>query len=190
MKYLLVNDEYDQGERWVLSVETYEQLIEWHTTSGHTSAGAHDIYQGLLKTGKHAVSTVGIWYEMLMELGLASGKELGYNSYAKLANEVLLDSKREALDDGKHVIINPNGSYATLCGDFFYIIDEMESDTWPVLTGKARYIQWANGKHWYAKIGDLDVVVDGDQKWDSKKEAEKAVAKYMKVIYNTDNITA
>lgn len=38
-----------------------------------------------------------------------------------------------------------------------------------------RYIQWYHGKHWYAKIGKLDVVDQyGNQKWDTKEEAMQA----------------
>lgn len=46
-----------------------------------------------------------------------------------------------------------------------------------------RYIQWDGGKHWYAKIGNLDIVVDGEQKWNSKLEAEIAVKQYFKNLY-------
>lgn len=38
-----------------------------------------------------------------------------------------------------------------------------------------RYIQWQGGCHWYAKVGKLDIIdADGNQKWNSKAEAEKA----------------
>ena len=37
-----------------------------------------------------------------------------------------------------------------------------------------RIIQWPGGAHYYAKIGNLDVVHDGKQKWDSEIEAKKA----------------
>ena len=39
----------------------------------------------------------------------------------------------------------------------------------------ARYIQWDNGIHWYAKVGKFDVVdKDNNQKWNTKKEAQEA----------------
>ena len=37
-----------------------------------------------------------------------------------------------------------------------------------------RIIQWPGGAHYYAKIGNLDVVHDGKQKWDSEIEVKKA----------------
>jgi len=49
-----------------------------------------------------------------------------------------------------------------------------------------RYIKWPEGKHWYAKIGNLDVKVDGKMKWDTKEEAEKAVKKFVLTITDKD----
>lgn len=47
-----------------------------------------------------------------------------------------------------------------------------------------RYIQWEGGKHWYAKIGNFDIVWEGEQKWNSRESAENAVKKYFKQHYN------
>ena len=51
-----------------------------------------------------------------------------------------------------------------------------------------RYMQWnmpdmnIKGTHWYAKIGKTDIVdKDGNMKWDTKGEAEKAAEWF---IYN------
>lgn len=41
------------------------------------------------------------------------------------------------------------------------------------------YIKWPGGTHYYAKIGGEDVVVDGEQKWNSYTEAKNAVKKYL-----------
>lgn len=46
--------------------------------------------------------------------------------------------------------------------------------------GEARFLQWPNGKHWYVKIGDVDVRVNGNSKWDSKEKAEKALARFLR----------
>lgn len=39
---------------------------------------------------------------------------------------------------------------------------------------KPKYIKWPNGEHWYVKVWNMDVVVNGEQKWNTKKEAEIA----------------
>lgn len=38
-----------------------------------------------------------------------------------------------------------------------------------------RYMQWAGGIHWYAKVGNLDIVDEhNNQKWNTEGEAHKA----------------
>lgn len=47
-----------------------------------------------------------------------------------------------------------------------------------------KFMTWHGGKHWYAKIGKMDVVDrDNNQKWDTKKEAEEAAKWYIENYY-------
>lgn len=68
---------------------------------------------------------------------------------------------------------------------FCTIIDEIETDTliFPNMDrptiDDVKFIMWDGGKHWYAKIGKLDVVVNGIQKWNTKEEATKAAKQYI-----------
>lgn len=44
-----------------------------------------------------------------------------------------------------------------------------------------RYLQWVPNGHWYAKIGIIDIVDEkGNQKWNTKEEAENAAEEYIK----------
>lgn len=45
-----------------------------------------------------------------------------------------------------------------------------------------RFIQWPGGTHWYAKLNDVDIVYRGEQKWNTRAEAERAAK--MHIIYN------
>jgi hypothetical protein len=46
-----------------------------------------------------------------------------------------------------------------------------------------RYLQWAPDGHWYAKIGNIDIVDEfNNQKWNTKSEAVAAAEKYIKKI--------
>jgi hypothetical protein len=47
-------------------------------------------------------------------------------------------------------------------------------------TEEIRIIKWPDGKHFYAKVGNADVVVDGKQKWDSKYAAQKAAERFLR----------
>ena len=43
-----------------------------------------------------------------------------------------------------------------------------------------RIIQWPGGSHFYAKVGNVDIVDSrGNQKWNSEEEARKEAAKYI-----------
>lgn len=43
-----------------------------------------------------------------------------------------------------------------------------------------RFIQWTGGEHWYAKVGNIDIVDEnGNQKWSTRKEAEDAARKWL-----------
>ena len=47
-----------------------------------------------------------------------------------------------------------------------------------------KYIQWTGGYHWYAKVNREDVVDElGNQKWNTKKEAEEAAKWYITKYY-------
>lgn len=43
-----------------------------------------------------------------------------------------------------------------------------------------RFIQWYGGEHYYVKLGNMDIVDEhGNQKWNTREEAEEVVQKYI-----------
>lgn len=44
-----------------------------------------------------------------------------------------------------------------------------------------RYFKWNNGKHWYCKYGDIDVVIDNRQSWPTYAQAQQAFNRWMRV---------
>jgi hypothetical protein len=75
------------------------------------------------------------------------------------------------------VYVNKNGGWMT-----FYNTNEilqLESVYWPDSTEEPRFLQWGCGKHWYAKIGDLDIEWQGKSKWDSLSEAKRCTAEWI-----------
>lgn len=57
--------------------------------------------------------------------------------------------------------------------DFRYRIADA-FDKLVVEKANVRFVKGENGSHWYAKVGKLDVVVDGEQRWGSRSDAERA----------------
>ena len=43
-------------------------------------------------------------------------------------------------------------------------------------------IRWPGGKHYYAKVGNYDVVVNGVQKWNTKYEAREAAKTFINTL--------
>jgi len=84
----------------------------------------------------------------------------------------------QALFDTKRIFVNGVGGYFGNSEDV-EVYDTREIDVWALPDEQPRFIQWPGGKHWYAKIGDEDIVVANVQKWDTRKEAEQASRDYL-----------
>lgn len=103
----------------------------------------------------------------------------------KLENETLNNRLRD-FRNGKESYFD-NGVVETRMCEGDEIVKECVKDelVFPVdaqcRLEDVRYMRWdmpdlpVKGKHWYAKLGKMDVVdKDGNMKWDTKEEAEKA----------------
>lgn len=94
-------------------------------------------------------------------------------------NESLGKGMAKVLDEQGRLFINDLGGYFGYV-DGIETYETKEIDVWALPGQEPRFIQWPDGAHYYAKIGDEDVVVDGKQKWDTLKEAKVAAEKYLK----------
>jgi len=62
--------------------------------------------------------------------------------------------------------------------------DKLEYPSYKPTFDNVKFIQWPDGKHWYAKIGHEDIVdKDRNQKWESRVDAEAAAYWYIKKYY-------
>jgi hypothetical protein len=85
----------------------------------------------------------------------------------------------KVLNERKRLFINAIGGYFGY-SDEFQISDTRMIDVWALPQETLRIIQWPDGTHFYAKVGNEDVVFDGKQKWDTREAAETAGEKYLK----------
>lgn len=96
--------------------------------------------------------------------------------------EGLLEGYHKAFLNEGHIIVSPNNSFRMM-DDTFKILETRYNDTliFPVTKeSDIRIIQWPNGKHYYAKIGNQDVVdAQGNRKWDSFSDAKYAAQRYL-----------
>ena len=96
-------------------------------------------------------------------------------------------SRKESFEKGRDIYLAEGMTVYEIDDRFFEIADELEKEEFVYPTKKkwtmddVRYMQWNmlgnKGTHWYAKIGKRDVYdSNGNMKWDTKEEAEKAAA--------------
>lgn len=93
----------------------------------------------------------------------------------------------ECIESCGSILINRNGGYFPGGRDELMGAIETDSLMWPldsVEARKVRYLKWPGGSHWYVKIGNEDLVVDGEQKWDTRELAEQAVRTYVEELKN------
>ena len=80
---------------------------------------------------------------------------------------------------GRIIAINPiNGvSHFTLTNTAEYeILTEKDKYT----EADIKVFRWKDGVHWYAKVGYMDVVIDGEQKWNARWVAESKAKEFLK----------
>jgi hypothetical protein len=91
----------------------------------------------------------------------------------------VLKGKMNVLLKAKKIYIQKSGGYFPYKDSLIVKdIKEVEKICFPG-NGIPRYLKWPKGSHWYVKIDDLDVEVDGKCKWDLKSEAEEAAKKFL-----------
>lgn len=107
---------------------------------------------------------------------------------AELENEMLqtrikgyIDGREQYLTDSLSVLImSPN---IEIIGEEYKSELVYPHESKPSLED-VNYMTWYGGKHWYAKIGKIDVIDrNNNQKWNTKKEAEEAAKWYIEKYY-------
>jgi hypothetical protein len=123
----------------------------------------------------HCHGRMSTMFALLHEMG---GRNLVQIAY-ECSESVFLHQAKTIRRYGR-IYCQDIGSY-TLPSPNHHVVDTRLSEriVFPQAT-EARYLQWPGGRHWYAKVGDTDVEVDGEAKWSTKEAAERAVAKFLK----------
>ena len=114
-------------------------------------------------------------------------------AFFNTANEMLkttLKGRGKKIESGKTIYLEDGVREFGFSPIHYEIIEEYYSDELvypdfliPTLDD-VKYIQWTGGYHWYAKVNREDVVDElGNQKWNTKKEAEEAAKWYITKYY-------
>lgn len=193
----------EESHKWWFAAKTASQVMEHAdkflkpTMQEGFNSAAHDAITAIFKHGgafmNHPTNEVSSAIEAITEVK-------GYERSSPLAlfdtaNELLLTAikgRLKTIDKGEAVYLEDGVrqfGYSSK-NPHFEIVERYYSDKLeypdfnkPTL-GDARFIQWEGGWHWYVKLNKEDVVdALGNQKWNTKKEAEEATKWYIEKYY-------
>lgn len=159
---------------WMLKLSNWIEVIAYHETvdAGRASMAVSQIREMETKK-KHFTD-----FFAAQAYTLAQIKNKSVVDILALLNSRTAESQFKVIDERGAIYINRNGGYFA-ASDSIEEYDWMEKKhlSWPTENDEddIRIISYRGaGGHFYAKIGHTDVVVDGEQKWDTYDKAMEA----------------
>jgi len=165
--------ELDYG--WVLKVSSLLELMNYHMCQSHAAEAFLDYSAVVSKKQKHFANDRAQTAQIFAELkGTAVIKEL-CNMGAKS-----FEAQCKGLEAKGVIYIQHTGGWMTWDEENVWEEEEWSRDhlIFPD-SDEIRVLQWPGGEHWYAKIGAVDVVIDGEQKWNTFNEADTAAKRFV-----------
>jgi len=178
---------------WWLKIESIFQLYDWYFDTKAMRIGGdvldflsskefHYLVSNEPPCKNHFRTEYGqmLLYEAMKE------EKVNLSSLIDFLSHKIMDGKIESLAKGYILYVNKVGGYSPVKkGEInkFEEIDFVEKDEciFPEYIDKdIKIYQWFGAKHWYAKIGDVDVVIDGEQKWNTYDQAKISATKFLK----------
>ena len=159
-------------EAWRLILDSKHKIIEYHSTyfEPKLAKGAINYIKN-----KHPTSDFG---EMIASYMLIF-PDLSLPEVVMKISKKSLESKISIFEKYGDLFVNSNSGYTPN----IEIPEDAEILSNSVIIfpkeHKPRFLQWVSGGHWYVKVGSIDVVVDGKQKWNTRKEAKEAHKKWL-----------
>ena len=169
---------------WLFRPQTEAQILEHWEKYAHStiSEGARKLTQKVFKGTKGHFTND---FEQAVEVWQTSMGGGLIQSMAHIEREALKNRLR-SFRDGRQIHLNHSIQVVTIDSRFADIVNITERDvlTFPdedkPTMNDVRFLVWDGGTHTYAKIGKLDIVDEnGNQKWDTKREAEAAARWYI-----------
>lgn len=185
VKVGLVNDSTYQGT-WYFKPETKEDVDEhWNKYVACEINDGVKEYVDRLKAHAEGLCMGHSTTEWgsLMDIWASATGQPNIVRLMKAETELYYNRMRD-INEGREIYLSEGLAVFMLTEGYTEIIEHYYSDTLSFPTEKytfddVRYIQWDGGRHWYAKIGKLDIVdSNGNQKWNTKAEAEQAAKEY------------
>ena len=193
----------EESHKWWFAAKTARQVMEHSekffqpTMQEGFNSAAHDAIESIFKFGgalmNHPTNEVSSAIQCITEVK-------GYKRSSPMAlfnvgNEMLktaIHNRLDEIDKGKTVYLedgvrefgySPNNPHFEIVERYYSDKLEYPDFKKPTLDD-VRFIQWDGGKHWYAKVNKEDIVDElGNQKWDTKEDAEEAAKWFIEKYY-------
>jgi len=96
----------------------------------------------------------------------------------KLLHATVLSDQLKHILNGDKLVINKNGGYFAITNNQEYEVVKIDGDNYIEKDIKVK--RWFGGKHYYAKVGNVDVIDDyGNVKWKTEKRARESAVKFI-----------
>ena len=169
---------------WLFRPKMEEQILEhWQKYASSTiKDGARILTRKIFKGTKGHFTND---FEQAVETWQISMGDGLLQSMEHIEMEAL-ESRLRSFREGRQIHLNHSIQVVMIDSRFSDIVSVTERDTLtfpdedkPTMSD-VRFIVWEGGTHTYAKIGKLDVVdAHGNQKWNTRQEAEAAARWYI-----------
>jgi hypothetical protein len=121
---------------------------------------------------------------MIMECYKAAekGTLVSISSLSQYLSEKIFMRKLQMIFEGHTLYINKVGGFMPFLGEDYEVRSEVTSEVFkfPEYTKQdINVTRWPNGKHYYAKVGHMDVVIDGMDKWCDVDTAHKMAEEFL-----------
>lgn len=185
-KFVKIKNQFDDGYQWFFKPSNHKQILEHFK-----KFCGREIERGIKdkQVEHHAITPWRVSVDTLQVCHAMLGKnEKWIETAINLEDETLKD-RLKFFDDGHDMYFSSGLSYmipnknSNIQSRIEKIIekDDLSFPDDKLKLDNVRYISWPNGKHVYAKIGDLDIIdKHGNQKWGTHAEAEEAAKWFIK----------
>ena len=181
MRYLHIKDDFGDKYHWKLVLENLKDLRKYmpHRVEFVTK-GVKDYYESKYNN-LHYKTTISAYIAQMKQI---SDNQLSVDDIIDKAINEYYTNIQKFINDGSTVYINSSQGILPLKEDVEFD-DEVESDGFFELQFKntdIKTLKWEDGGHYYCKIGNYDVVIDNEQKWNTEKEAIVAGEIFLKQL--------
>jgi len=177
MKFCKISVGVESG--WWLLVDnlaTFMDVVEWRHKV--LAFGYKEIAPQLRNNRGHASSDSGVGFKTMLQVELERRNQpmSMVEAIGFLSDKITSTIEYFYIKDGGFYINSKGGVHPLKLSKHETITETKTRENFIFPSEEEiKIMKWPGGKHWYAKIGEQDVVVNGKQKWNTKKGAQDAV---------------